>query len=209
MYLVATGVQCTMLRRNTTNYISHKSAVDADRLSQLPEPSGSITIDGFVYWPNPSKHDKGNNAFYHCQMLPPGVVDSMDRPTIKVCGNQVKVTVFLDSMCRGTHEYMMEIGVCDASKPANSCETQGPETSDWIMDAKTIMVSRCAVPDVTDDLQVFCDQGFTIERHAAQSGHGDVCRGGGTWRCPVGCQITNGQAAPYCIWKGTNEECHV
>lgn len=51
-----------------------------------------------------------------------------------------------------------------------------------------------------------CADGFSLEDHAGQAGHGDVCRAtSGSWAPPLGCEVYSG--SPYAVFTGTAEPC--
>jgi len=49
----------------------------------------------------------------------------------------------------------------------------------------------------------------TIEVHSTMENHGDVCRVPNMpFSCPIGCVKVAPNAAPYCVWEGTQTACH-
>jgi len=86
----------------------------------------------------------GHGQLNTCESFPRSLVDNAAAPTVKVCGTQTKVTVFLRNRCVKYHEYNVEIGACNTKADTATCEELGPATAHWMQTAQSYMIEQCA-----------------------------------------------------------------
>lgn len=108
----------TMNQKNHTSNGILKKVAKLD-INQKVYIEGQLTIGG---------GEEG--AFNKCNMFPSYMVDNPNKPTVKVCGTQIKMEVFVFANCNeGYAGYSKKwtIGVCDTGKPVDHCETYSPK----------------------------------------------------------------------------------
>merc|ERR1740123_3000924 len=98
----------------------------------------TVTIDGVEVYSQSSGHASLNE----CSSFAKGTVNDEARPKITVCGSQTKVTVWLLNRCKGYHEYVKEIGLCNSG--STGCVTASPATDEWLMTAQSYKIEQCA-----------------------------------------------------------------
>lgn len=62
-----------------------------------------------------------------CNNVPKGMQTSKSEPRVKVCGSTVKAIVYLLNDCDDSY-HTQEVGKCDTSLPATTCEEIAPGT---------------------------------------------------------------------------------
>eukprot|EP00392_Amoebophrya_sp_AT5.2_P004671 g4679.t1 len=68
----------------------------------------------------------GSQSSMDCQKVPQNYRESSTEPRIKVCGVNLKVTLYLWNDCAAGSAKPLEIGACDSSKPSSTCEEFAP-----------------------------------------------------------------------------------
>ncbi|CAD7922094.1 unnamed protein product [Amoebophrya sp. A25] len=68
----------------------------------------------------------GSQSSMDCQKVPENYQLSSTEPRIKVCGTNLKVTLYLWNDCAAGSAKPLEIGSCDSSQPASTCEEFAP-----------------------------------------------------------------------------------
>jgi len=86
-------------------------------------------------------------SFNKCNMFPSYMVDSPNKPTVKVCGTSIKMEVFLYGECNQGYTYpstkSWTVGICDTSKPADHCETYSPKNDSTFGACQSWKASMC------------------------------------------------------------------
>jgi hypothetical protein len=121
--------------RNTTNQSvgtgnSSKTSNSEKSSRGLIKKRVKLDINQKVYIEGQLSIGNGEEgSFNKCNMFPSYMVDNLDKPTVKVCGTQIKMEVFVFANCNeGYSGYRRKwtIGACDTTKPSNHCETYSP-----------------------------------------------------------------------------------
>jgi len=85
----------------------------------------------------------GTQLLNKCTPFPSSLVKDDSKPTLKVCGTETKMIIYLRNRCESYHSYQMDIGVCDTSAPSSSCVEKSPKTDRWLMTAQSFKIVQC------------------------------------------------------------------
>lgn len=115
-------------KRNTTN---QSVGVTSSSKKSILKKRAKLDINQKVYIEGQLTIGNGEDgSFNKCNMFPSYMVDNPNKPTVKVCGTQIKMEVFVFGQCNeGYSGYSKKwsIGVCDTGKPSDHCETYSPK----------------------------------------------------------------------------------
>ncbi|CAD7940403.1 unnamed protein product [Amoebophrya sp. A120] len=95
----------------------------------LVQKATNATVTGEVYFSDNKIFGAGvggSQSSMDCQKVSANYRESSTEPRIKVCGVNLKVTLFLWNDCQAGSVSPLEIGACDSSKPASTCEEFSP-----------------------------------------------------------------------------------
>jgi len=105
---------------------SLKNFLTSKRATALKEEQ---PVTGEVYFSDNKIYGAGvggSQSSMDCQKVSANYRESSTEPRIKVCGTSLKVTLFLWNDCEAGSASPLEIGSCDSSKPATTCEEFAP-----------------------------------------------------------------------------------
>lgn len=151
------------LKATTTRNITNQSASAGDSAknstaatksnrtsSRISEKRVKLDINQKVYIEGQltiGNGEKGSFGKNKCNQFASYMVDSPSKPTVKVCGTQIKMEVFLFGECNagypGYGDRVWTIGVCNTKKPASWCETFSPQNDSSFGATQTWRASYC------------------------------------------------------------------
>ena len=86
----------------------------------------------------------GEGAVENCQPLAPQFVTNPAAPKVKVCGTQLKVTMYLRGRCEEYYKYQWPVGACDTGLPPSTCKEMSPADDPKLGAVQSYKVEFCA-----------------------------------------------------------------
>jgi len=87
-----------------------------------------------------------------CTNFAPQHVSNADAPKVKVCGQQIKATIYLrgdppahhqGTDCREYYQYQWTVGKCDTGLPSTQCDEISPAQDSRIGAAQSYIIEHC------------------------------------------------------------------
>merc|ERR1719359_1302719 len=85
----------------------------------------------------------GEAALNQCNSLTPNQVAHAAAPKVKVCGTQIKATVFLRGRCEAYHDKQWEVGTCNTGAASDSCVEYSPADDKRMGAAQSYKIEMC------------------------------------------------------------------
>ena len=130
-------VAMALLAAGASGLLNKKTGLDINQVASI---EGQPVVGGAA----------GEGGLGQCQALAKVFVDNPDRPHVKVCGTQIKLTMFLAARCgegsSGSYlnKHTWEVGVCDTSQSSTACEEYSPAQDPRMGHAQSYKVEVCA-----------------------------------------------------------------
>eukprot|EP00747_Dinoflagellata_sp_TGD_P170471 gnl/TRDRNA2_/TRDRNA2_202122_c0_seq1.p1 gnl/TRDRNA2_/TRDRNA2_202122_c0~~gnl/TRDRNA2_/TRDRNA2_202122_c0_seq1.p1 ORF type:complete len:165 (-),score=29.19 gnl/TRDRNA2_/TRDRNA2_202122_c0_seq1:163-657(-) len=86
----------------------------------------------------------GEGALDQCRSIAPDLADKPDAPNVKVCGTNITATFFLMKECKPYYKHSKTLGSCNASMPANTCESWGPSDDPRFGNYQSYRIELCS-----------------------------------------------------------------
>ncbi|EOD26130.1 hypothetical protein EMIHUDRAFT_237031 [Emiliania huxleyi CCMP1516] len=100
----------------------------------------SVSIEGVEVY----SQSAGFALLNECRSLPPSLVKDETKPSVKVCGSQTKLTVYLRNRCEDYSSYQHEVGTCNTAADSTFCQEASPATHSWMQTAQSYRITQCA-----------------------------------------------------------------